>query len=57
MEARYRWLVGVDVTHLTELVEREGCGVLVIPSQGSRLHNEMFLTLLDEVECPVLLVR
>ena len=57
MEARYRWLVGVDVTLLTELVNREGCGVLVMPSQGSRLHNEMFLTLLDEVECPVLLVR
>jgi nucleotide-binding universal stress UspA family protein len=57
MEAGYRWLVGVDVTRLTELVEEEGCGVLVIPSQGSRLHNEMFLTLLDEVECPVLLVR
>lgn len=57
LEARYRWLVGVDVTRLTELVESEGCGVLVIPSQGSRLHNEMFLTLLDEVKCPVLLVR
>jgi nucleotide-binding universal stress UspA family protein len=57
MEASYRWLLGVDVTRLTELVKREGCGVLVIPSQGSRLHNEMFLMLLDEVECPVLLVR
>jgi nucleotide-binding universal stress UspA family protein len=57
MEAGYRWLVGVDVTRLTELVEREGCGVLVIPSQGSRLNNEMFLMLLDEAECPVLLVR
>jgi hypothetical protein len=57
MEARYRWLVGGDVRRLADLVKTEGCGVLVFPSQGSRLHNEMFLMLLDEVECPVLLVR
>jgi nucleotide-binding universal stress UspA family protein len=57
IEAHYRWLIGIDVKRLTDLVETEGCGVLVVPSQGSRLHNEMFLTLLDEVECPVLLVR
>jgi nucleotide-binding universal stress UspA family protein len=57
LEARYRWLVGGDVQRLAHLVKTEGCGVLVFPSQGSRLHNEMFLRLLDEVECPVLLVR
>jgi nucleotide-binding universal stress UspA family protein len=57
MEARYRWLVGIDVTRLAEMVEREGCGMLVIPSQSSRLHNEMFLTLLDKARCPLLLVH
>lgn len=57
LEARYRWLVGADVQRLAHLVRTEGCGVLVLPGQNSRLHSEMFLRLLDEVECPVLLVR
>jgi hypothetical protein len=57
LEAHYRWLVGVDVQQIDRLVQEEGCGVLILPSQSSRLRNEMFLTMLDEVECPVLLVR
>ncbi len=57
LEARYRWLVGADVQHLPRIVDAEGSGVLVLPGQRSRVQSEGLLVLLDEVTCPVLLVR
>jgi nucleotide-binding universal stress UspA family protein len=56
LEAGYRWMVDGDLHKLARLVETERCGMLVLPAH-SRLHNEMFLRLLDEIECPVLMVR
>jgi len=52
---RYRRLTDVSVATLTHEVRSEGSGVLVLNStimQPDALH-----TLLDEVDCPVLLVR
>jgi nucleotide-binding universal stress UspA family protein len=57
LEARYRWLVGADVRHLPHIVGAEGCGMLVLPGQRSRVQSEGLLVWLDEVTCPVLLVR
>jgi nucleotide-binding universal stress UspA family protein len=57
LRASYRWLVGADLRRLAYMVEEERCGMLVLPSKSSRLQNEMFLGLLDEVDCPVLMVR
>jgi nucleotide-binding universal stress UspA family protein len=57
LEARYRWLVGADVRHLPRIVDAEGCGMLVLPGQRSRVQSEGLLVWLDEVTCPVLLVR
>jgi nucleotide-binding universal stress UspA family protein len=57
LHASYRWLVGADLRRLAHMVEGERCGMLVLPSKSSRLQNEMFLGLLDEVDCPVLMVR
>jgi nucleotide-binding universal stress UspA family protein len=57
LEARYRWLIGADVRHLPRIVDAEGCGMLVLPGQRSRVQSEGLLVWLDEVTCPVLLVR
>ncbi|MEJ2557433.1 MAG: universal stress protein [Anaerolineae bacterium] len=57
LEARYRWLVGADVRHLPRIVDAEGCGMLVLPGQHSRVQSQGLLVWLDEVTCPVLLVR
>ncbi len=52
---RYRRLVGAGVAMLTHEVRAEGSGVLVLSS--TILPPEAFQALLDEVDCPVLLVR
>ena len=57
LEARYRWLIGADVRHLPRIVDAEGCGMLVLPGQHSRVQSQGLLVWLDEVTCPVLLVR
>jgi nucleotide-binding universal stress UspA family protein len=52
---RYRRLASAGVTTLTHEVRSEGSGVLVLSS--TILTPEAFQALLDEVDCPVLLVR
>lgn len=52
---RYRRLAGTSVAALTHKVRSEGSGVLVLSS--TILDQEALQTLLDEVDCPVLLVR
>lgn len=53
--ARYRRLVDAGVATLTHEVRAEESGVLVL--SGTILAQELLQRLLDEVECPVLLVR
>jgi nucleotide-binding universal stress UspA family protein len=53
--ARYRRLTGAKAATLTHEVRTEGSGVLVLSS--TVLSQEALQTLLDEVGCPVLLVR
>lgn len=57
LAARYRWLVGANLQKLVDMVQAEGCGMLVLPAHSSQLPSEVFLSLLDELECPVLMVR
>ncbi|MCK4451650.1 MAG: universal stress protein, partial [Anaerolineae bacterium] len=52
---RYRRLVDAGVATLTHEVLAEGSGVLVL--SGTILPSEAFQVLLNEVDCPVLLVR
>jgi len=52
---RYRRLIGAGVATLTHEVQTEGSGVLVL--SGTILPPEALQALLDEVDCPVLLVR
>jgi nucleotide-binding universal stress UspA family protein len=55
--ARYRLLGQPRLGRLAEMIEREGCGTLVVPAQSPLLDNAAILVLLDELELPVLLVR
>ncbi len=52
---RHRWLINAGVATLTHEVRAEGSGVLVL--SAAILPPEALQTLLDEVDCPVLLVR
>jgi hypothetical protein len=52
---RYRRLTRVCVATLTQAVQTEGSGVLVLG--GTTLQPDALQALLDVVDCPVLLVR
>ena len=55
LTARYRQLLDPDRATLTHQVRTQGCGVLVL--SGTLLSQEAIQTLLDEVDCPVMLIR
>jgi nucleotide-binding universal stress UspA family protein len=55
--ARYRLVARPSLSTLSEMVEREGCGTIVLPAQSALLESGAILVLLDELELPVLLVR
>jgi len=57
LEARYTWHSEVSAQGLARIVQTESCRLLVIPSDGSSLDQDTILTLLNQVDCPVLLVR
>jgi nucleotide-binding universal stress UspA family protein len=54
--ARYRSLTSTSVLGLADLLQAEGCGLLVLPAQSSALHNSVLVALLEHLELPVLLV-
>jgi len=53
--SRFRGLVGMNAATLTQMVRAEKSGILVL--SGSVLSPEEMQELLDQVECPVLLMR
>ncbi|MEA3345813.1 MAG: universal stress protein [Chloroflexota bacterium] len=57
MQARPRWLPQADVAKLCQVARDEGSGVLVLHGDTPQLQGEVLETLLNEIECPVLLVR
>lgn len=57
LEAGYTWHSEVSAQALARIVQTESCRLLVIPSDGSSLDQDTILTLLNQVDCPVLLVR
>jgi len=57
VEVRYRLLTKLSVPRLAHIVQLEGGGTLVLPARSPLLQDEALLTLLDEIEIPVLLVR
>jgi len=55
--AHYRIWIKPGVAALVEMIQRKGCGTLVLPAQSTLLDGEAILTLLDELDLPTLLVR
>jgi hypothetical protein len=35
----------------------EGCGMLILPAELTLLRDEVLSTLVEELECPMLLIR
>jgi nucleotide-binding universal stress UspA family protein len=57
MQARYRWLLEADEGMIKELMRvEEGC-VLVLPGELSILEGERLTGLIDDLRCPVMVVR
>jgi nucleotide-binding universal stress UspA family protein len=57
LHAHYRWLVGEDLTGLDGLIQEERCGILVLPAEVDALQGDKLRPILDQVQCPVLLVH
>ena len=56
-EARFRQLTLAAVPKLTQPLEAQGCGTLVLPVESSLLQDEALLALLEDLDFPVLLIR
>ena len=54
--ARYRSLTSANVLRLVDILQAEECGTLVLPAQTSALQNSVLVTLLENLDLPVLLV-
>lgn len=52
---RYRELAASDVASLIEVIETEGCGILVV--SRTFLHGDEIAELLEGVQCPTLLMH
>ncbi len=57
LHIHYRWLVDVNLGRLMRIVHGEHCGVMVLPAEGIVFQGEDLVELLEETDCPVLLVR
>jgi hypothetical protein len=57
LSAHYLWHSDNEMTGLIDKIREVGCQMLVLPSNGPHLHSDTILLLLEELECPVLLVR
>ena len=57
VQARYNLLTKSNVSKIASIVQTGSGGTLVLPAKSSVLHDEALMSLLDEVNVPVLLVR
>jgi nucleotide-binding universal stress UspA family protein len=57
LSARYRWQPSGTLSQLTQAIRAEGEGILVLPRESSLGPSDALATLLNEIECPVLLVK
>jgi nucleotide-binding universal stress UspA family protein len=57
LQASYRWLTGADMPHLAEAVFMEKGGLLVLAGESPLIEAKTLQTLLDKIDCPILLVR
>ncbi len=57
VHSHYRWLISEDLSGLTPLIQEERCGVLVLPAEVEALQGDKLQPILNQVQCPVLLVH
>ena len=57
VEARYRWLLHADVSELANMVRTQEECILILPGESPLLEGKKLPEVLDELECPVLLVQ
>ncbi len=57
LEARYRWLVGLDRSRLAALARNEGYDAVVVSSECETLCGEALETFFEETDIPVFLVH
>jgi len=57
IEARYRWLLHVDVSELAEMVRSQEDCILILPGESALFEGMNLPEALDEFNCPVLLVQ
>jgi nucleotide-binding universal stress UspA family protein len=55
--ARFRQLTEATVSRLVQALKTEGCGMLILPAEIALLRDEALLTLVEELDFPVLLIR
>jgi nucleotide-binding universal stress UspA family protein len=57
LQANYRQLTRADMPHLAEAVFMEKGGLLVLAGESPIIEAKALQTLLDKIDCPILLVR
>jgi nucleotide-binding universal stress UspA family protein len=57
LQSRYRWLLEGDEAMIKHLMSVEGQCVLVLPRELPMLEGKRLTSLLDELRCPVMVVR
>ncbi len=57
IEGRYRYQARLNIPELVHTVQRAGFRLLVMPLATGQIDQQTTLTLLSEIDCPVLLVR
>jgi len=54
---RFRQLTEATVSTLVQTLKTEGCGTLVLPAEAALLRDEALSTLVEGLDCPMLLIR
>jgi hypothetical protein len=54
--AVYRSLTSANALWLADILQAEGCGMLVLPARSSALQDSVLVELLEHLDLPVLLV-
>jgi nucleotide-binding universal stress UspA family protein len=57
LKANYRRLIRTDVLHLAQAVQAEQGGLLVLAGQRFLIQAEVIQELLNQIDCPILLIR
>jgi nucleotide-binding universal stress UspA family protein len=57
LKARFRWLIKPDRARLQDILHTERCGLLIMPGESGIFEGETLTGLLNEISCPIILVR